>query len=90
MISSETCCRIGEIIQARWDHSDGKRDLPLHEGDPSPLKAILAAGSGMVQTKEKALLAEILERVNQLFDGELTEDDKVGYINTIKTKTKRI
>jgi type I restriction enzyme R subunit len=40
----------------------------------------------MVQAKEKALFAEIVELVNQLFDGELTEDDKVGYINMIKTK----
>lgn len=79
-----------DLTKIRLTHyklrSDGKRDLTLHVGDASPLKAILAAGSGMVQEKEKALLAEILERVNQLFDGELTDDDKVGYINTIKTK----
>ena len=31
--------------------------------------------------KEKALLTEIIAKVNGLFDGELTEDDKLVYVN---------
>lgn len=35
------------------------------------------------QEKEKALLNEIIERVNELFDGELTEQDKLVYVNNV-------
>jgi type I restriction enzyme R subunit len=79
-----------DLTKIRLTHyklrSDGQRNLPLHEGEGMPLKGLVAAGSGMVQTKEKALLEEILEKVNQLFEGELTDDDKVGYIKTLKAK----
>jgi type I restriction enzyme R subunit len=36
-----------------------------------------------VQTKEQALLAEIIERVNGLFEGELTDDDQLVYVNGV-------
>jgi len=41
------------------------------------------AGSGSVQEKEKALLAEIVQRVNDLFEGELTDQDKLVYVNNV-------
>jgi type I restriction enzyme, R subunit len=40
-------------------------------------------GSGSVQEKEKALLTEIISKVNDLFDGELTGDDKLVYVNNV-------
>jgi type I restriction enzyme, R subunit len=40
-------------------------------------------GSGSVQEKEKALLTEIVSKVNDLFDGELTGDDKLVYVNNV-------
>lgn len=39
------------------------------------------SGSGKVQDKEKALLDEIIARVNQLFEGDLTPGDKLVYVN---------
>ena len=39
------------------------------------------SGSGKVQDKEKALLDEIISRVNQLFEGDLTPGDKLVYVN---------
>src|SRR6185312_9610993 len=47
------------------------------------LPPLTDSGSGMVQEKEKAILAEIIEKVNDLFDGELTEDDKLVYVNNV-------
>ena len=41
------------------------------------------AGSGGVQDKDKALLAEILTRVNDLFQGDLTDDDRLIYVNGV-------
>ncbi|MBN8442105.1 MAG: type I restriction endonuclease subunit R [Thauera sp.] len=38
-------------------------------------------GGGEVRDKEKAALDEIIARVNQLFVGELTEGDKLLYVN---------
>ena len=36
-----------------------------------------------MQEKEKALLREIIEKVNDLFDGELTDQDKLVYVNHV-------
>jgi len=62
----------------------GKRTLPLGEGGEYPkLDPLGEAGSGMVQQKEKGLLYEIIARVNDLFEGELTDDDKLVYVNNV-------
>jgi type I restriction enzyme R subunit len=34
-------------------------------------------------TKEKAFLEEIIKRVNELFEGDLTEQDKLVYVNNV-------
>ena len=36
-----------------------------------------------LEDKEKLLLSEILDRVNDLFEGELTDDDKLVYVNNV-------
>jgi type I restriction enzyme R subunit len=63
--------------------NQGKRAMPLGEGDSPKLSPLSESGSGMVQEKEKALLAEIIAKVNDLFDGELTEDDKLVNVNNV-------
>ena len=59
----------------------GQRDLPLGGNEGAKLQPITEAGSGSVQEKEKALLAEIIERVNDLFEGDLSDEDKLVYVN---------
>ena len=61
----------------------GKRTLPLGEGETPKLEPITEAGSGAFKEKEKALLAEIIDRVNDLFEGELTDQDKLVYVNNV-------
>lgn len=61
----------------------GRRTMSLGEGDRPKLGPITEAGSGTVQEKEKARLAEIIERVNDLFDGELTDTDRLVYVNNV-------
>ncbi len=63
--------------------SQGKRTLPLAEGDSPKLTPLSDLGSGSVQEKEKALLAEIIAKVNDLFEGELSDDDKLVYVNNV-------
>lgn len=61
----------------------GQRTLPLRSGESSPLQPMREAGSGSVQEKEKALLSEIIARVNDLFGSETTENDKLVYVNDV-------
>jgi type I restriction enzyme R subunit len=61
----------------------GTRALPLNGGETPPLKPIDGVGSGSVEDKQKALLEEIIEGVNGLFDGELTDDDQLIYVNGV-------
>ncbi len=63
--------------------NQGKRPMPLYAGPVPKLEPITEAGSGLLQEKEKAYLAEIIEKVNDLFDGELTDQDKLVYVNNV-------
>src|SRR5437773_2331221 len=61
----------------------GKRAMPLNEGENPKLEPIKEVGSGIVQEKQKALLNEIIKRVNELFEGDLTDQDKLVYVNNV-------
>lgn len=61
----------------------GKKSMLLNEGDAPKLDPITEAGSGSVQEKQKAYMAEIIEKVNGLFEGELTDQDKLVYVNNV-------
>lgn len=63
--------------------NQGKRTLPLADGDTPRLPPMTASGSGSVQEKEKARLAEIIAKVNDLFEGDLTDDDRLVYVNNV-------
>lgn len=62
---------------------NGKRDLALETGDYKKLEPMSGAGTGSVQEKEKAYLVEIIAKVNGLFEGELTDDDRLVYVNNV-------
>jgi len=47
------------------------------------LQAIYEAGAGSVQEKERALLAEIIAKVNDLFQGDVSDDDQLIYVNNV-------
>ena len=57
--------------------------MQLGEGVAPKLDPITEAGSGALQVKEKAYLDEIIEKVNDLFDGELSDQDKLVYVNNV-------
>ncbi|WMJ08138.1 type I restriction endonuclease subunit R [Nitrosomonas sp. sh817] len=61
----------------------GKRTLSLNNGEYPKLQPISESGSGSVQEKEKAHLYEIIARVNDLFEGDITEDDRLVYVNNV-------
>jgi type I restriction enzyme R subunit len=61
----------------------GKRQLPLGSGETPKLKPLSEVGSGTLNEKEKARLEEIIAKVNDLFEGELTDDDQLVYVNNV-------
>ena len=61
----------------------GKRNVPLGEGESPKLNPLTESGGGSVQEKERARLAEIITKVNDLFEGDLTEDDRLVYVNNV-------
>ena len=58
----------------------GKRALPFGTGETPKLEPITEAGSGSVQEKEKAYLGEIIAKLNDLFGGDTTDQDQLGYV----------
>ena len=63
--------------------NQGKRPMPLVAGENPKLEPITEAGGGSVQEKQKARLNEIIQKVNDLFEGELTDQDKLVYVNNV-------
>lgn len=63
--------------------SQGTRTLPAGDGDKPKIAPPTETGLGSVQEKEKVRLNEIIAKVNDLFEGDLTEDDKLVYVNNV-------
>ncbi len=61
----------------------GKQAMPLGKGENPKLQPLSEIGSGSVQEKEKARLHAIIQKVNDLFQGELTDQDKLVYVNNV-------
>jgi type I restriction enzyme R subunit len=62
--------------------NQGATHLALGGGD-GKLQPFTDAGGGEIQDKEKIRLSEIVEKVNELFEGELTEGDQLVYVNNV-------
>lgn len=62
--------------------SGGQQQLSL-DGDAELLKPLTSTGKGGLHDKEKVLLAEILERLNDLFQGDVTDEDRLVYVNNV-------
>lgn len=59
----------------------GKQPMTLNADGSYPLPPMDAVGSGSLQDKQQAYLAEIIEKVNGLFEGELSDGDQLVYVN---------
>ena len=66
--------------------NEGHRRLDVAGRDETKLKPLTEVGSGSVQEKEKARLAEIIERVNDLFGADTTDGDQLSYVTTLRDK----
>ena len=60
----------------------GTKKLDLTQGDSLPIPG-MAPGGGGVQDKDKVELAEIIAKLNELFSGELGDNDKIPYVCSV-------
>lgn len=63
--------------------NQGKQPIYLNPGDAPTLAPITGSGSGSVQVKEKVFLAAIIEKLNELFGSETTDQDQLVYVNGV-------
>lgn len=56
------------------------------DGEDKTLHPLSDSGSGQPHTPEKESIARLIEKYNLLFEGELSEADKVAYVEHIKGK----
>lgn len=61
----------------------GKKPMLLGEGETPRLEPITEAGSGSVQEPQKAYMGELIQKLNDLFEGDLTDQDKLVYVNNV-------
>ena len=59
----------------------GSRALPLGQGETPKLAPITEAGSGSVQEQQKVYMAELIDKLNDLFGSETSEQDQLRYVN---------
>lgn len=64
----------------------GERQLDLEKGEALALKPVSEAGSGEAREDETKRLSEIVARMNDLFSGNLTEADLLGYATHIRSR----
>ncbi|MBE7939066.1 MULTISPECIES: type I restriction endonuclease [Ramlibacter] len=63
--------------------SMGDPTLNLGSGDAVKIDPTTDTGGGQVQDKTKVALSELIAKVNDLFEGDLTPNDKLVYVNDV-------
>ncbi len=61
----------------------GNPALNLAVGEPEKLYVVDEVGTGQVQDKARVALADLIAKVNDLFEGDLTPGDKLVYVNDV-------
>lgn len=61
----------------------GQQTLDLKQGEAQKLPPMTETGSGTLHDKEKVFLDEIIQKVNGLFEGELSDNDQLVYVNGV-------
>ena len=61
----------------------GKNPMVLGKGETPKLDPLTETGSGDVQEKQKAFMAELIEKLNELFGAETTDQDQLVYVNHV-------
>jgi type I restriction enzyme R subunit len=57
--------------------------MPLGEGDTPKLDPLTEAGSGALHEKAKVYMTELIEKLNELFGADTTDQDQLVYVNHV-------
>lgn len=80
---------LSKVIMTHYHIADkGKQDLDLKKasGETGSLRPVAFTGSGEVKEPERTFLSDLIRELNELFEGDLTENDVINYTNSIKDK----
>jgi type I restriction enzyme R subunit len=61
----------------------GKRPMVLSDGEQPKLEPLSETGSGSVQEKQAVYMTELIEKLNELFGGDTTDQDQLVYVNHV-------
>jgi type I restriction enzyme R subunit len=64
----------------------GKRNLGLSDEDAPKLNPMTEIGSGAVREKQKAYLAEIISKLNEIYGTDTTDGDQLSHATTLNEK----
>lgn len=75
---------LSEVVLTHHNlRNKGKQKMKLADDQYPELQPLGEAGTGEVRDAKKAFLSEIIEKVNELFKGDLTDNDKLVYVNNV-------
>ena len=57
--------------------------MPLYAGKTPTLDPIVESGSGALHDKAKVAMAELIEKLNELFGADTTDQDQLVYVNHV-------
>jgi type I restriction enzyme R subunit len=80
---------LSRVVLTHYNIRDlGQHQLPLTTGggDQPKLDPLTAVGSASVHDPDLARLREIIQKMNELFEGELTDADQINFVNHIRDK----
>ena len=80
---------LSRVVLTHYNIRDlGQHPLPLGGGDGErpKLDPMTAVGSGKVHDPDMVHLREIIQKMNELFEGELTDADQINFVNHIRDK----
>jgi type I restriction enzyme R subunit len=80
---------LSRVILTHYNIKDlGQHQLPHAggDGDDSKLTPMTAMGSAKLHAPDLVRLREIIQKMNDLFEGELTDADQINFVNHIRDK----
>jgi type I restriction enzyme R subunit len=78
---------LSRVVLTHYQIKDlGRRQLPLGGDEAPKLEPMAAVGSAKVHDPDMVRLSEIIEKMNDLFEGELTDADRINFVHHIRDK----
>ncbi len=80
---------LSRVVLTHYNIKDlGQHQLPLGGGDGEQpkLDPMTAVGSAKIHDPDMVRLREIIQKMNDLFEGELTDADQINFVNHIRDK----